>query len=115
MGHRAIPNQQLVEHRHTTNLRGVHPVTNPHQRQMPIPCRTRAIQSRRASTLARLVKLKGNMNTADLIQRLIEKANYHDTFGRTDEGDILREAAAALAEARNEKAIRKLIDNILEG
>ena len=55
------------------------------------------------------------MNTADLIQRLIEKADYHDTFGRTDEGDILREAAAALAEARNEKVIRKLIDNILEG
>ena len=54
------------------------------------------------------------MNTADLIQRLIEKANYHDKFGRTDEGDILREAAAALAEARNEKAIRKLIDDILE-
>jgi len=54
------------------------------------------------------------MNTADLIQRLIEKANYHDTFGRTNEGDILREAAAALAEARNENAIRNLIDDILE-
>lgn len=55
------------------------------------------------------------MNTADLIQRLIEKAIYHDTFGRTDEGDILREAAAALAEARNENAIRGMIHEILEG
>ena len=55
------------------------------------------------------------MTTTDLIYRLIERADYHDTFGRTDEGDLLREAAAALAEARNEKAIRKLIDNILEG
>ena len=54
------------------------------------------------------------MNTADLIQRLIEKADYHDTFGRTDEGDILREAAAALAEARNEKAIQAMIHDILE-
>ena len=115
MGHRTIPNQQLVEHRHTTNMRGVHPVTNPHERRVPIPCRTCAIQSRRASTLARLVKLKGNMNTADLIQRLIEKANYHDTFGHTDEGNILREAAAALAEAKNENVIRGMIHQILEG
>ena len=53
------------------------------------------------------------MNTADLIQRLIEKANYHDTFGRTDEGDILREAAAALAEARNADQIRGMIQEIL--
>jgi predicted CopG family antitoxin len=63
--------------------------------------------------LARLIKLKGNMNTADLIQRLIEKANYHDTFGRTDEGDILREAAAALAEAKNADRIRGMIQEIL--
>lgn len=54
------------------------------------------------------------MNTADLIQRLIARANYHDTFGDTDEGKILREAAAALAEARNEKAIQAMINNILE-
>ena len=63
--------------------------------------------------MARLITLKGNMNTADLIQRLIEKANYHDTFGRTDEGDILREAAAALAEARNADQIRGMIQEIL--
>lgn len=55
------------------------------------------------------------MNIPDLIQRLIEKAEYHDKFGRTDEGDILREAAAALAEARNEKAINALLQNIMKG
>jgi hypothetical protein len=55
------------------------------------------------------------MNVPDLIQRLIEKADYHDTFGRTDDGDILREAAAALAEARNQKTIDALLQNILKG
>lgn len=55
------------------------------------------------------------MTTSDLIHRLIERADYHDAFGRTDEGQILREAAAALAEAKNTETIRKLIDNILEG
>jgi hypothetical protein len=54
------------------------------------------------------------VNTATLIQRLIERANMHDTFGRTDEGDILREAAAALAEAKNEKVIGNMLVNILK-
>jgi hypothetical protein len=55
------------------------------------------------------------MTTTDLIYRLIERADYHDTFGRTDEGQILREAAAALAEAKNENVIRGMIHQILEG
>jgi len=50
--------------------------------------------------------------TATLIQRLIDRANMHDTFGRTDDGDILREAAAALAEAKNEKAIANLLMDV---
>jgi hypothetical protein len=54
------------------------------------------------------------VNTATLIQRLIERANIHDTFGRTDEGDILREAAAALAEAKNEKVIGNMLVDILK-
>jgi hypothetical protein len=54
------------------------------------------------------------VNTATLIQRLIERANMHDTFGRTDEGEILREAAAALAEAKNEKVIGNMLVNILK-
>jgi hypothetical protein len=54
------------------------------------------------------------VNTATLIQRLIERANMHDTFGRTDEGDILREAAAALAEAKNEKVIDNMLVDILK-
>jgi hypothetical protein len=53
--------------------------------------------------------------TANLISRLIERANYHDTFGRTDEGNILREAAAALAEAQNSQAIRNLLTTITKG
>lgn len=53
--------------------------------------------------------------TATLIQRLIDRANMHDTFGRTDDGDILREAAAALAEAKNEKAIGNMLVDILKG
>lgn len=55
------------------------------------------------------------MTTTDLIHRLIERADYHDAFGRTDEGQILREAAAALAEAKNENVIRGMIHQILEG
>ncbi len=54
------------------------------------------------------------VNTATLIQRLIERANMHDTFGRTDEGDILREAAAALAEAKNQKVIGNMLVDILK-
>jgi hypothetical protein len=54
------------------------------------------------------------VNTATLIQRLIKRANMHDTFGRTDEGDILREAAAALAEAKNEKVIGNMLVDILK-
>jgi hypothetical protein len=54
------------------------------------------------------------VNTATLIARLIERANMHDTFGRTDEGDILREAAAALAEAKNEKVIGNMLVDILK-
>jgi hypothetical protein len=54
------------------------------------------------------------VNTATLIQRLIERANMHDTFGRTDEGDILRETAAALAEAKNEKVIGNMLVDILK-
>ena len=38
----------------------------------------------------------------------------HDTFGRTDDGDILREAAAALAEAKNEKVIGNMLVDILK-
>lgn len=53
------------------------------------------------------------MTTTDLIYRLIERADYHDTFGRTDEGQILREAAAALAEAKNADRIRSMIQEIL--
>ena len=52
--------------------------------------------------------------TATLIQRLIDRANMHDTFGRTDDGDILREAAAALAEAKNEKVIGNMLVDILK-
>jgi hypothetical protein len=54
------------------------------------------------------------VNTATLIARLIERANMHDTFGRTDEGDILREAAAALAEAKNQKVIGNMLVDILK-
>jgi hypothetical protein len=54
------------------------------------------------------------VNTATLIARLFERANMHDTFGRTDEGDILREAAAALAEAKNEKVIGNMLVDILK-
>jgi hypothetical protein len=54
------------------------------------------------------------VNTATLIQRLIARANMHDAFGRTDEGDILREAAAALAEAKNEKVIGNMLVDILK-
>jgi hypothetical protein len=54
------------------------------------------------------------VNTATLIQRLIDRANMHDTFGRSDEGDILREAAAALAEAKNEKVIGNMLVDILK-
>ena len=53
--------------------------------------------------------------TATLIQRLIDRANMHDKFGRTDDGDILREAAAALAEAKNADAIRELLGSITKG
>ena len=52
------------------------------------------------------------VNTASLIERLIAQAELHDTFGRTDDGDILREAAAALAEATNEKAIANLLMDV---
>ena len=55
------------------------------------------------------------VNTATLIQRLIDRANMHDKFGRTDDGDILREAAAALAEAKNADAIRELLGSITKG
>jgi hypothetical protein len=54
------------------------------------------------------------VNTATLIQRLIDRANMHDTFGRSDEGDILREAAAALAEAKNQKVIGNMLVDILK-
>ena len=54
------------------------------------------------------------VNTATLIQRLIKRADMHDAFGRTDEGDILREAAAALAEAKNEKVIGNMLVDILK-
>ena len=55
------------------------------------------------------------VNTATLIQRLIDRANMHDTFGRSDEGDILREAAAALAEAKNQKVIGNMLVDIIKG
>ena len=60
--------------------------------------------------------LKGKkVKTSDIIERLIRRADYYDTFGRTDDGDILREAAAALAEARNEQVLRNLKNDILRG
>ena len=55
------------------------------------------------------------MKTSDIIERLIRKADYYDTFGRTDDGDILREAAAALAEARNNQILSNLKTQILRG
>lgn len=55
------------------------------------------------------------MTTTDIIQRLIEKADYYDTFGETFDGQICREAAAALAESLNAKAISRLQHQILKG
>jgi hypothetical protein len=37
----------------------------------------------------------------------------HDKFGDTSEGKLLREAAAALAEANNSKVIQKMMLDIL--
>jgi len=54
-------------------------------------------------------------NTATLIQRLIAAADMHDKFGRTEEGKICREAAAALAEAKNQKVIAGMLVDILKG
>jgi hypothetical protein len=55
------------------------------------------------------------MNTANLIHRLMLAADYQDHLGETLEGALLREAAAALAEARNTQAIHELQHKILKG
>lgn len=52
--------------------------------------------------------------TSTLIERLIERANMHDKFGPTEDGKICREAAAALAEANNQKVIGNMLVDILK-
>jgi len=54
------------------------------------------------------------VNTASLIERLIAQADIHDKFGPTYDGQICREAAAALAEAKNEKVIGNMLVDILK-
>jgi hypothetical protein len=60
-------------------------------------------------------KAKLMANTATLIQRLIAAADMHDKFGPTEDGKICREAAAALAEANNQKVIAGMLVDILKG
>jgi hypothetical protein len=52
------------------------------------------------------------VNTASLIERLIAQAELHDKFGPTYDGQICREAAAALAEAKNEKALANMLMDV---
>lgn len=65
--------------------------------------------------MGRNITLKGKMKTSDIIDRLIRRADYYDTFGRTDDGDLLRQAAAALAESRNDQILKNLKTQILKG
>jgi hypothetical protein len=55
------------------------------------------------------------VNTALLIERLIAQAELHDKFGPTYDGQICREAAAALAEAHNQKVIGGMLVDIIKG
>jgi hypothetical protein len=54
-------------------------------------------------------------NTGTLIQKLLAHADRYDTFGPTFDGQLMREAAAALAEAHNQKVIGGMLVGILKG
>jgi len=56
-----------------------------------------------------------NTKTQTIIQKLLAQADRYDTFGPTFDGQLMREAAAALAEAHNQKVIGGMLVDILKG
>jgi hypothetical protein len=54
-------------------------------------------------------------NTGTLIQKLLAQADRYDTFGPTFDGQLMREAAASLAEAHNQKVIGGMLVDIMKG
>jgi hypothetical protein len=58
---------------------------------------------------------KATVNIGTFIQKLLARADYYDAFGPTYDGQVMREAAAALAEAHNQKVIGGMLVEILKG
>jgi hypothetical protein len=55
------------------------------------------------------------VSNTSLIQKLLAQADRYDRFGPTFDGQLMREAAAALAEAHNQKVIGGMLVGILKG
>jgi hypothetical protein len=55
------------------------------------------------------------VSISNVIHKLLAQADYYDLLGETYDGQLMREAAAALAEAHNQKAITGMFIDILKG
>jgi uncharacterized membrane protein YgaE (UPF0421/DUF939 family) len=56
-----------------------------------------------------------NTKTQTIIQKLLHQADYYDLLGETYDGQLMREAAAALVESRHDLVRQNLIQEILQG